>query len=442
MFDQLINEAASRLSLSASSVSTLVRGLLSLMVTDRSGAEGVVEHFRRAGFGDLITSWFGGKEGKTLTAGQVESAMGTAVLDKLSASSGLARSVVASAVAYLLPRMMGRLTPTGALPSHSALLTQVSGYIDAPSASPLDPTRRAATDIDRDQERPIGFGWWPWAAAAAALALIAWFAMRGPVATNDAQLTVSNRDGKVTYSGVVHDEATRSTIVSALGAAFGEANLDGNLRVDRNVRSASWLPRIGDLFSALKTPGAELSLDGDAIKLGGWLTAADRHALADKLRGVFGPGAKIDSLGDASVEAARAANDKALSALKAIGTSGVSPDAVVNAMNLAVINFATGSAEISADSMEVIRQSADALKRAPAGAKVEVGGHTDNTGNPASNLTLSQSRADAVRAALVSAGVPSDRLETRGYGDTKPRATNATEYGRFQNRRIEYTVVR
>jgi outer membrane protein OmpA-like peptidoglycan-associated protein len=38
--------------------------------------------------------------------------------------------------------------------------------------------------------------------------------------------------------------------------------------------------------------------------------------------------------------------------------------------------------------------------------------------------------------------VPADRLQTKGYGDTKPRASNTTEYGRFQNRRIEYTVVR
>jgi hypothetical protein len=62
-----------------------------------------------------------------------------------------------------------------------------------------------------------------------------------------------NRNGKVMYSGVVRDEATQSAIVNALGATFGEANIVGSLRVDRNVKRAAWLPHLGDLFATLKT---------------------------------------------------------------------------------------------------------------------------------------------------------------------------------------------
>ena len=56
-------------------------------------------------------------------------------------------------------------------------------------------------------------------------------------------------------------------------------------------------------------------------------------------------------------------------------------------------------------------------------------------------MTLSQRRADAVKNALIADGVSGDVLLTRGYGDTKPRAPNDSEYGRFQNRRIEYSVI-
>jgi hypothetical protein len=65
-------------------------------------------------------------------------------------------------------------------------------------------------------------------------------------------------------------------------------------------------------------PGAELSLKGDVINLGGCLSAADRQALSDRLRGIFGAQATIGSLGDATAAAVQDANDKALSALRAI----------------------------------------------------------------------------------------------------------------------------
>jgi len=358
----------------------------------------------------------------------------------LASSTGLARASVSSLAAFLLPRVIGLLTPNGAMPSSSALLSQVTRYIDAPAVS----SRAAGPPMEqRIEQRSGGAGWLPWAAAVVGLlALIAWFAMRAPAGTIDPQLTLNNRDGKVTYSGVVRDEATKAAIVSSLETAFGAGNVSGDLRIDRNVRHAAWLPRLGDLSAAVKAPGAMLAVNGNAIKLGGWVSAADRQALTDRLRGIFGAGTTIASLGDPALEAARDANDKALSALRAIGTSGVTPDALVNAMNLAVINFATGSAEITPDSQDVIRTSAEAMKRAPAGSRVEIGGHTDNTGTPAGNLTLSQARADAVKNALVTAGVSSEMLTTKGFGDTQPRATNDTEYGRFQNRRIEYTVVR
>jgi len=448
MFDQLITEAASRFNVSAASVSGVVTGLLSLMTNERTGGpDGFVDLFRRAGVGDTLTSWFGGKEGRPLTTSHVESALGTSALEKLASSSGLARATASALAAFLLPRLIGRLTPNGVLPSSSALLSQVTRYIDAPAASsrsavlPVEP--RMEPRIDRRPERGGWPGWLPWAAAAAALlALVGWLSMRGPAGTIDPQLTLNNRDGKVTYSGVVRDDATRTAIATALRTAFGDGNVSGDVRIDRNVRRAAWLPRLGDLFAAIKTPGVDLSLNGDAIKLGGWLSAADRRTLADKLRGIFGSGVSIESLGDPALEAARAANDKALSALRAIGTSGVSSDAVVQAMNLAVINFSSGSAEIAQDSLEVIRKSAEAIERAPAGSTVEIRGHTDNTGDPSSNTRLSQARAEAVKNALVSAGVPADRLTARGYGDTQPRASNDTEYGRFQNRRIEYAVVR
>ena len=73
--------------------------------------------------------------------------------------------------------------------------------------------------------------------------------------------------------------------------------------------------------------------------------------------------------------------------------------------------------------------------------KIEIGGHTDNTGDKARNKALSQSRAKAVKDYLVSKGVDATRLSAIGYGDTKPLADNKTEEGRAKNRRTVFKVL-
>ena len=73
---------------------------------------------------------------------------------------------------------------------------------------------------------------------------------------------------------------------------------------------------------------------------------------------------------------------------------------------------------------------------------LEVQGHTDNTGSDAINNPLSQARADAVRNYLISRGVDPSRLVAKGYGSSKPVASNANEQGRYQNRRIDLVRIR
>ena len=100
------------------------------------------------------------------------------------------------------------------------------------------------------------------------------------------------------------------------------------------------------------------------------------------------------------------------------------------------VTFATGSAALARGAQSSLRATAASLLASPAG-RFEVAGYTDDTGSRAVNERLSQARAEAVRALLVSAGVPADRLTARGYGPTDPVAPNATPEGRELNRRVE-----
>lgn len=73
--------------------------------------------------------------------------------------------------------------------------------------------------------------------------------------------------------------------------------------------------------------------------------------------------------------------------------------------------------------------------------KIELSGHTDNTGSATSNQSLSQDRAQAVVDYLVSKGIASNRLIARGYGSDRPVASNDSAEGRQENRRTEFEIV-
>jgi len=105
------------------------------------------------------------------------------------------------------------------------------------------------------------------------------------------------------------------------------------------------------------------------------------------------------------------------------------------------VYFDTGSATLKPESMKQLEQLAAVLKAFPAVA-ISVEGHTDNTGDAATNKALSAERAAAVQKALATLGVPDARITSTGYGPGKPIASNDTEDGRAQNRRVEVVVVK
>lgn len=100
------------------------------------------------------------------------------------------------------------------------------------------------------------------------------------------------------------------------------------------------------------------------------------------------------------------------------------------------VTFETGRSALRPDSYTVLDIVAASLIANP-DIRIEIAGHTDSTGSAATNMRLSQARADAVRAYLASNGVAPDRMVARGYGPAEPIAPNTTADGRAQNRRVE-----
>jgi OmpA-OmpF porin, OOP family len=97
---------------------------------------------------------------------------------------------------------------------------------------------------------------------------------------------------------------------------------------------------------------------------------------------------------------------------------------------------------VPAEAAPFMKRAAENMKELPPGHVLQIAGYTDNTGNPAKNVALSQRRAEAVRDALIKEGANPDLLVAKGYGDADPIASNATPEGRARNRRIEYHIIK
>jgi len=104
------------------------------------------------------------------------------------------------------------------------------------------------------------------------------------------------------------------------------------------------------------------------------------------------------------------------------------------------ITFDVGKSTIKPESMGEISRIANLMKEYPE-LKFSVEGHTDNTGNSATNQTLSEARSQAVMNKLVSMGIAADRLKAAGKGQTSPIADNGTDEGRAKNRRVEFVKI-
>ena len=105
-------------------------------------------------------------------------------------------------------------------------------------------------------------------------------------------------------------------------------------------------------------------------------------------------------------------------------------------MVLEGVSFESGSARLQPGSYVELDSIAKVLLASPR-QRVEIGGHTDNSGTPADNQHLSTLRAEAVRNYLLAKGVPYQQMVARGYGATVPRTPDTTPQGKAANRRVE-----
>ena len=180
--------------------------------------------------------------------------------------------------------------------------------------------------------------------------------------------------------------------------------------------------------ASIDDSGCELDGDGDGV------SNSNDHCLDTK------PGTRVDTNGcDIDSDNDGVTNDLDHCPSTA---SGVKVDTLGCELKLMFSNvaFATDSVELTANSTNILDETADILQSHPE-VKLEVAGYADSRGPRKYNMDLSQRRAEAVRDYLVGKGVSADRLMTKGYGSDNPVADNTTPEGRADNRRVEMHIL-
>ncbi|WP_460655500.1 channel-forming protein ArfA/OmpATb [Kribbella endophytica] len=238
-------------------------------------------------------------------------------------------------------------------------------------------------------------------------------------------------DNGLQVTAVLRDEAAKEKVVGEIQGLLEEGETFGDkLTVDAASGLVNPSALVGVLQALRSAPGdVAVKYDGATITLSGDVADQATKATAARAAAKAVPGAVVAN----ELRVPTATKPPVSEACQTFESR------LAQVTGQHKIVFLSGTAIVNERSRGSVGRVA-ALLKSCATARVEVGGHTDNLGDPSTSLPLSQHRADAVKAELVRRGVPAERIISRGYGESEPVASNHTSAGRIANRRVEIRV--
>lgn len=490
MFEEIIDGATRRFGIAPSKVKQLLGALLGQIFDPRrGGAAAFVASFHDQGFGDVIDSWIGGGAKQEISVDQLRRVLGPGTLGTIAGELGLPLDGAGHAAVQMLPEAIGALVEEGRLPS--ALPERFTSWLGDAGGAPLvgvevagaanaaaggvsvakagrgadAGTLAVAASIPKAGSfagnaavRRRGAGeWWPFAVVALVLggAVLVALLVSEPARRPDVSAAAREVGGSLEDAGANAAESAREArggladagavaadtageIVDSVGDALADASNDSGAFANAARGGAVPERSLGTTLADAGADAAALGREaiGAVADAGAAAAGAARNVATDAVGGAAP--AAADAVGDAVQRPTEAATDALGKFVDAGGAFAVGD--LVDALNRMAIQFDLSSASISADSAAVLEQAAAAIEKAPVGTRIEIGGHTDTSGNAAANQALSEARAAAVAARLIALGVDAGMLTSRGYGQNRPIADNSTREGRAANRRIEFTV--
>lgn len=387
MFDFIIREVASRFGL-GDKAGPLVQMLLAYITNkDTGGLAGFMSKLASSGLGDVSKSWLGGgANALPVSASQIESLLGEqgGLLNNVTSKLSIGGSTAASALGFLLPLVIGKLTPGGTVPS--SLSADVMGFITGGAAALTKGVTGAAG-----------------VAAGAAVG-----------AAGAATVAASKVVGT---AGHAVSSAANAGVSAATAASSG---------------LMKWLPWLAAGIAALFLL-SYCNKGSDAAK-----QAADGAKNAAEMAAATKTQQDAVAKAKADAEAAAAAKSAADAAAKTTADTAPVGSGLVafthDGAPALKVYFDSGKTDVATGFADTAKALVDHLK-ANTSSKAVVSGYNDPTGNAAANAELSKNRAKGVAAALKTAGIADDRVVLE-----KPTDTTGSNLSNSEARRVEVTI--
>ncbi|PJJ96260.1 cell envelope biogenesis protein OmpA [Lysobacteraceae bacterium NML03-0222] len=228
---------------------------------------------------------------------------------------------------------------------------------------------------------------------------------------------------KVIAEGIVPNQATKQSVLERLRVLYGAESVVDRIEVANVPAPAGWGESVTRMIEQplRQVSKGVLEIRGQDVRISGnVLSETQRQEVASALGVATGRRYIIRN------------------ALKV--ADGGAQKLLDNVLSNRIVEFESGSAQLSARGAQVLDEMANAVKQI-GDAKIEIIGHTDSVGDRASNLRLSQDRADAVKKYMIEKNIPANNMTTVGRGSDEPVASNDSAEGRARNRRIEFKVL-
>jgi uncharacterized protein YidB (DUF937 family) len=158
-FDAVLAEASNQFGINSTKATSLLSGLLAMINEMPGGLGAFVDRLRKSGLGDFVSSWLGSGQLRPISSTSLEAAIGRESIEKIASQAKLSYATAASALAFMVPKLVNRLAPGGIIPTHFS--SDVLAYANSATSAMAAGTRRAAQASDRAAQR-AGVPRWLW----------------------------------------------------------------------------------------------------------------------------------------------------------------------------------------------------------------------------------------------------------------------------------------